>query len=77
MSCVSITSDACLILKTCIFIVLDILLPTQKVFIAVILGPGQYNKWMIILQDPNNVNSKQSNGNGEMVFCYHNCFDLL
>ena len=51
-----------------LFIVLDILLPTQKVFIAVILGPGQYNKWMMVLQDPDNVNSKQSNGSGEMVF---------
>ena len=28
-----------------------------------ILGPGQYNKWMMVLQDPDNVNSKQSNGN--------------
>ena len=45
------------------FIVLDILLPTQKVFIVVILGPGQYNKWMMVLQYPDNVNSKQSNGN--------------
>ena len=63
-----------------LFIVLDILLPTQKVFIAVILGPGQYNKWMMVLQDPDNVNSKLSNANashGEMVFCYQNCSDLL
>ena len=45
------------------FIVLDILLPTQKDFIAVILGPGQYNKWMMVLQDPDNLNSIQSNGN--------------
>ena len=46
-----------------LFIVLDILLPTQKVFIAVILGAGQYNKWMMVLQDPDNVNSKLSNAN--------------